>query len=94
MLRVVYEGVDDAAVERMSLAHAARLVLEPAVCEGRAQVLGPAPCPIPRLQNRFRRHLIVKAPTDEAISSLMTAAAEAGDAHVRALVDRDPTALL
>jgi primosomal protein N' (replication factor Y) len=94
LLRVVLEGEDDAKVEVASVALAEKLAQEPAVREGRVQLLGPAPCPIPRLQGRFRRHVILKSPTDADLALLMGPASSAGDAHVRAIVDRDPTALL
>jgi primosomal protein N' len=90
----VYEGVDDATVEVVSIAAAERLKKEPSVVAGRVQLLGPAPCPIPRIQSRFRRHLILKAMREEDVSALMGPAAEGGTQDVRAMLDRDPTALL
>ena len=94
LARVVYEGVDDATVEIVSIAAAERLKKEPSVVAGRVQLLGPAPCPIPRIQSRFRRHLILKAMREEDVSALMGPAAEGGTQDVRAMLDRDPTALL
>jgi primosomal protein N' (replication factor Y) len=94
LARVVYEGVDDALVERVSLACAERLKAEPSIAAGRTVLLGPAPCPIPRIQSRFRRHLVLRAPREEDLSALMEPAAAGGTAEVRVMLDRDPTALL
>lgn len=44
------------------VAEALRLALPP----GAGQVLGPAPCPVVRIKNRFRWHLVVKA-ADEPV---------------------------
>ncbi|HYC77540.1 MAG TPA: primosomal protein N' [Planctomycetota bacterium] len=94
LVRVVFEGVDDARVEATAAAVAARVAQQEAVQDGRVRLLGPAPCPIPRLQSRFRRHLMLKSVDDDALTSLLPAASTGGDAHVRLLVDRDPTGML
>jgi primosomal protein N' (replication factor Y) len=60
-------------------------------------VLGPAPCPIPRLHSRWRWHVLVKATDSRVIGRAVRAwarTAEARDARTGIVVDRDPVALL
>ena len=62
---------------------------------GALTVLGPAPCPIPRLKGRWRWHVLVKATESRAIGRVVRAWRRervAGGATV--MVDRDPVALL
>jgi primosomal protein N' (replication factor Y) len=61
---------------------------------GALTVLGPAPCPITRLQGRWRWHLLVKAVDPRALGRVMRAwrALRRGVAGVT--VDRDPVSLL
>ena len=57
-------------------------------------VLGPAPCPIPRLHGRWRWHVLVKASAPHALGRLMRAWRAQGRAARSIVVDRDPVALL
>ncbi|OLC05556.1 MAG: primosomal protein N' [Gemmatimonadetes bacterium 13_1_40CM_70_11] len=59
-------------------------------------VLGPAPCPIPRLQSRWRWHLLVKSGEPRALGRVMRAWRALGRGRgVRGVtVDRDPVSLL
>ena len=58
--------------------------------EGALRVLGPAPCPIPRLQGRWRWHVLVKSEASAPLGRLVRA--WRGRAGVT--VDRDPLSLL
>ncbi|HKV72667.1 MAG TPA: primosomal protein N', partial [Gemmatimonadales bacterium] len=58
--------------------------------EGALRVLGPAPCPIPRLQGRWRWHVLVKSDAPAPLGRLVRA--WRGRAGVT--VDRDPLSLL
>ena len=58
--------------------------------EGALRVLGPAPCPIPRLQGRWRWHVLVKSEAPAPLGRLVRA--WRGRAGV--IVDRDPLSLL
>ena len=59
-------------------------------------VLGPAPCPLARLKERWRWHVVVKGPPREVGAFVRYASRRlpklSGD--VRAVVDRDPVSLL
>jgi primosomal protein N' (replication factor Y) len=59
-------------------------------------VLGPAPCPIERVRERWRWHLVVKAPAPGALTRLVRylAARAPVPTGVRLIVDRDPVSLL
>ncbi len=64
---------------------------------GALLVLGPAPCPIPRLHGRWRWHVLLKATDSRVIGRAVRAWArtpEARDARTGIVVDRDPVALL
>jgi primosomal protein N' (replication factor Y) len=68
------------------------------VLEQRLTLLGPAPCPIPRLKGRWRWHVLVKSPEPRAIGRLVRAWGRskvgAGVGATTVVVDRDPVALL
>jgi primosomal protein N' (replication factor Y) len=63
-------------------------------------VLGPAPCPIPRLKGRWRWHVLVKSPDQRAIGRVVRAWGRtkvdkgAGAGATTVVVDRDPVAVL
>lgn len=59
-------------------------------------VLGPAPCPIERIKDRWRVHLILKGPPDAIGRWVRTASPRlaAVRSDVRIHVDRDPVSLL
>jgi primosomal protein N' (replication factor Y) len=59
---------------------------------GALVVLGPAPCPIQRLQGRWRRHLLVKSAEARALGRVVRAWRRVGARGVT--VDRDPVSLL
>ena len=58
-------------------------------------LLGPAPCPLARIKDRWRWHVLLKGPS-EALGRIVryaaTRLARAGD--VRVVIDRDPVSLL
>ncbi len=59
---------------------------------GALTVLGPAPCPIPRLHGRWRWHLLVKSAEPKALGRVMRAWRAQDPSAV--VADRDPVALL
>jgi len=58
--------------------------------EGALRVLGPAPCPIPRLQGRWRWHVLVKSDAPAPLGRLV----RAWRGRTGVTVDRDPLSLL
>jgi primosomal protein N' (replication factor Y) len=59
------------------------------------QVLGPAPCPIGRIKDRYRWHVVLRGPS-EAIGRVVRYAAPKleGEGAIRLAIDRDPVSLL
>ena len=96
LLRIVFQG-EDAVARGTGGPRAARRVSRrtPRSRPAAASLLGPAPCPILKIRNLHRWHLIAKARESEALAAVMAALPEAHDSGgVRMLVDRDPVALL
>jgi primosomal protein N' (replication factor Y) len=64
--------------------------------DSRADLLGPAPCPIQRLRGRFRWHLLLREKESARLTRLVgyVAAHAPVPAGVRLVLDRDPAALL
>jgi primosomal protein N' (replication factor Y) len=62
------------------------------------EVVGPAPCPIHRIKERWRWHFFLRTPRSSLLTQLVRFVAErapaAKDPAVRLIVDRDPVALL
>jgi len=59
------------------------------------QVLGPAPCPVEKVMDRYRWHAVLKGP-EGALGRIVRYAAPrlAGTARVRVTIDRDPVSML
>ncbi len=59
------------------------------------EVLGPAPCPLVRIKERWRWHVLLKGPS-ESLGRVVRYAAPrlTGRGGVRIVIDRDPTSLL
>jgi primosomal protein N' (replication factor Y) len=62
----------------------------------RAELLGPAPCPIEKVRDRWRWHLLLKTPDAGRLTRLVgyVAARAPVGRGVRLVVDRDPVSLL
>lgn len=98
LARFLVSGPDDGAVRRAAegLARHLREAAGSAARTGAITLLGPAPAPLPRLNRRFRWHLLAKGPR---LADLLPLAAAAGafrprPAGVRIAVDVDPLDML
>jgi primosomal protein N' (replication factor Y) (superfamily II helicase) len=64
----------------------------------RVSIVGPARCPIERIKNRWRWHLMIKSESAAQLTSVARTVAmrppRPGPARLRVVVDRDPVALL
>ena len=97
LANVVTSGRDERAVARAAERVAAWLhALLAARPDVRATVVGPAPCPIERVRDRWRWHSLVKAADEAALTRLAgyLAARAPVPGGVRLVVDRDPASLL
>jgi primosomal protein N' (replication factor Y) len=95
LVNLVCSGTDERGVSR----RAAGLADWCAALIGRYQlpitVLGPAPCPLVRIKDRWRWHLLLKGPS-ESLGRVVRYAARRlkRDGKVRLVIDRDPVSLL
>jgi primosomal protein N' (replication factor Y) (superfamily II helicase) len=95
LVNLVYSGPDEREVGR----RAAGLADWCAALIERYQlpitVLGPAPCPLVRIKDRWRWHLLLKGPS-ESLGRVVRYAARRlkRDGKVRLVIDRDPVSLL
>ena len=58
------------------------------------QVLGPVDCALERLQNRWRRHILLKLPPDASPKPVGEALLGLGDKDLHVLIDVDPYSLM
>jgi primosomal protein N' (replication factor Y) len=97
---VVFSGITERATA--DLAEAGAVWLR-ALLAGREEgkhitILGPAPCPVERIKNRWRWHLVLKSPNAREMTRVARYFLERFDvpasAQLRVTVDRDPVSLL
>ena len=96
LVHVVLSGEDHAAVTARAVALADWCERSIARNGLPLLLLGPAPCPIERIKDRWRMHLILKGPT-QAIGRWVRAVAPRlamPRGGVRISVDRDPVSLM
>jgi len=96
LVHLVLSGEDLAAVNARASALANWCERTIAKNELPILVLGPAPCPIERIKDRYRVHLILKGPPQALGRWVRTAAPRLGVERggVRISVDRDPVSLM
>lgn len=96
LVHVVLSGIDLAAVNRRAAALADWCEQIVARAGLPILVLGPAPCPVERINDRWRAHLILKGPADALGRWVRTVAPRLSRSRggVRISVDRDPVGLL
>jgi primosomal protein N' (replication factor Y) len=99
LLNVVFSGTREDEVVKFAMGAAEKLELHlEAEALADATVIGPAPCPVERIRNRWRWHLLVKSAKPASLTRIGRYFAERlkvpsrGD--MRVVVDRDPSALL
>jgi primosomal protein N' (replication factor Y) (superfamily II helicase) len=100
LTNVVFSGVTEQAT--MDLAEAGAAWLQ-ALLAGREEgkhitLLGPAPCPVERIKNRWRWHLVLKSASAREMTRVARYFLERFEvpstAQLRVAVDRDPVSLL
>jgi primosomal protein N' (replication factor Y) len=96
---VVFSGTEEEATARLATAATAwlhRLVRAQSVAG--VSIIGPAPCPIERIKNRWRWHVLVKSERPADLSRVgryfMGKFPVPSEADLRVTFDRDPVALL
>ena len=91
LVNVVFSGESLDAVSEASF-EAANLI-RPAISKG-SQILGPANCPLERLHNRWRRHLLVKLESECSPSIVGEVLQGSSHKGVQVVVDVDPYSLM
>jgi primosomal protein N' (replication factor Y) len=94
MARIVLESEDPALALEAAQDLANHCGSFPEVKGGRATVLGPAPCPIALINGFHRFHLLFSARDADTITGLLPRLQRATSGKVKAILDRDPVALL
>lgn len=89
LLNVVFSGPGLAEVIRAGDEARRRL----AAALPNADLLGPADCPIERIQNQWRKHLLAKLPLDADVEPAGRALAGIAGAKVAVIADVDPVSL-
>ncbi len=91
LVNVLFTGEDRAGVFGLSAVAAQRLRLG---LDGGAEVLGPADCPVERVQNLWRRHVLVKLPPDGDPGPIQSILESVETGKARIVVDVDPGSLM
>ena len=99
LANVVFSGTEEEATMRLADAAAAWLrELLGRLADGHVILVGPAPCPVERIKNRWRWHLLLKSAHPGELTRVSRYFLEKFDVPARAglriALDRDPVALL
>ena len=99
LANVVFSGTTEAGTEQLATAAASWLqtLLRKRPMDG-VRVIGPAPCPVERIKNRWRWHLLIKSEHPTELTRLGRYFVERfpvpKSGELRVTFDRDPVALL
>jgi primosomal protein N' (replication factor Y) len=99
LANVVFSGLKEETTAKLAIAAGEWLRALIAAREGETiTVVGPAPCPVERIKNRWRWHLLLKTENPGALTRVGRYFMEKFDvpsvAQLRVTLDRDPVALL
>jgi primosomal protein N' (replication factor Y) len=99
LMNVVFSGTTETATVRLATAGAAWMhALLRSKPMGGLTTVCPAPCPVERIKNRWRWHLLIKAEHPAELTRLGRYFLERfkipKEAELRVTLDRDPVALL
>ncbi len=93
LLRLLISDENESKTERAAFEVGEALAA--AVAEQRVEMVGPAPCPLEKLQSRYRWHILLKASSVQDLQTVVRKALPNHDAHrVRIALDPDPLELL
>jgi primosomal protein N' (replication factor Y) len=98
LANVVVSGLDEAAVAQFATDVTDWLLKADLTFGLGVTVLGPAPCPLERIKNRWRWHVVLKsvqqAPLTRLLRGLLTGVDVPAAHDLRLVADRDPVSLL
>lgn len=96
LLRFIFSGVESEKVKLAALEVAE--IMRTSFTEG--EVVGPAPCPVERIQGQYRWHLLVKGHQDYGLGQFVSGCAEISEklgkkhSEVRISIDPEPQSLV
>lgn len=96
LLRFIFSGSKPESVQLVAIEAAE--IMRSSFSKG--EVVGPAPCPIERIQGQYRWHLLVKGQTDYGLRPFVSVCAEVAEelskkhAEVRISIDPEPQSLV
>jgi primosomal protein N' (replication factor Y) (superfamily II helicase) len=95
LVNLIYSGPDEREVGRRAAGLADWCLALRDKHQLPIEVLGPAPCPLVRIKDRWRWHVLLKGPS-QALGRVVRYAARRlkRDGRVRLVIDRDPVSLL
>ncbi len=94
MLRILISDENEEKTEKVAL-EMGEALMDASLSQGRVTVIGPAPCPLERLQSRYRWHILLKAPLVQDLQTVVRKALPNHDARgARVSIDPDPLELL
>jgi primosomal protein N' (replication factor Y) len=94
LVNLVVSGPDEAPVARRAMQLADWCTAMDARHELDLAILGPAPCPVVRIKERWRYHVVLKGRPNALGRIVRALAPKAGGSTVRLAIDRDPVSLL
>ena len=100
LANVIFSGTEEEATMRLAERGATwlRELLARRADDAHVTLVGPAPCPVERIKNRWRWHLLLKAAHPGELTRVSRYFLERfdvpGRAGLRIALDRDPVALL
>lgn len=98
LANVVVSGLDEAAVAQFATEVTDWLIKADLKFSLGVTVLGPAPCPLERIKNRWRWHVVLKSQGQAALTRLLRGLLTGIDVpkqhELRLIADRDPVSLL
>jgi primosomal protein N' (replication factor Y) (superfamily II helicase) len=98
LANIVVSGTDELRVQEAAEQTAAAAVRIARDLQARSlQLLGPAPCAIDRIRERWRWHFLLRSPSAQELGAVCRALYQelgTGTDPIRIIIDRDPVALL
>jgi primosomal protein N' (replication factor Y) len=94
MARMIFRGKNEDPVRKRALKVAKELRNS---CGGNGRsidVLGPAPAPVSMIRNNYRWHLVIKAPSYDALRDALRGKSAGNSGGVREIIDVDPYNML
>ena len=94
MARMIFRGKNEDPVRKRALKVAKELGNSCGGNDRSIDVLGPAPAPVSMIRNNYRWHLVIKAPSYDALRDALRGKSAGNSGGVREIIDVDPYNML